>query len=67
MRLRLNQDEATYLMHQLDMWIEGYKDVIDWDEEDLDDMPPSDVVIELLRNREMAEEIRARIWNRSKR
>jgi hypothetical protein len=54
-------------MHQLDMWIEGYSDVIDWDADGLEDMPPPDVVVELLRNREMAEVIRGRIWKRTKR
>ena len=57
-RLRLSRDEADYLMLQLDMWIEGYKDI--------DDEMPTDVIIELLQNREMAEGIRDRIWKRSK-
>ena len=58
MRLRLSRDEADYLMHQLDMWIEGYKDI--------DEDTPAEVVLELLHNREMAEDIRDRIWRRTK-
>ncbi len=58
MRLRLSRGEADYLMHQLDMWIEGYKDI--------DEEMPTDVVVELLGNREMAEAIRGRIWKRNK-
>ncbi len=58
MKIRLSREEATYLKDQLDMWIEGYSDISQ-------DMP-SDVVVELLRNREMAEVIRDRIWRRTK-
>ena len=58
MRLRLSREEATYLKDQLDMWIEGYKDI--------DGEMPSDVVVELLRPREMAEGIRDRIWRRTR-
>ncbi len=59
MRLRLSRDEAEYLKDQLDMWIEGYQDVVSWD----DDIEP-DVVTKMLHDRETAERIRGRIWKR---
>ena len=65
MRLRLSRDEAEYLKDQLDMWIEGYRDVIDWDDAG-DDTPP-DVIVKILQHREMAERIRGRIWKHARR
>ncbi len=59
MRIKLSDNEATYLKDQLDMWIEGYADI--------DDDMPSEVVLELLANREMAQRIRERIWRRGRR
>ena len=47
------------------MWIEGYQDVADW-ENDGDDIPP-DVIVKMLSHREMAERIRGRIWKHARR
>ncbi len=66
MRLRLSRDEAEYLKDQLDMWIEGYQDVVDWDD-DASDVPPPDVIVKMLYHREMAERIRGRIWKHGRR
>ena len=60
MRIKLSEDEATYLKDQLDMWIEGYADIDD-------DNMPTEVILELLHNRETAEKIRERIWRRGRR
>ncbi len=62
MRLRLSRDEAEYLKDQLDMWIEGYQDTVNWDDE-----TPPDVVERMLSHREMAERIRGRIWKHGRR
>ena len=60
MWIRLTSKQAEYLKDQLDMWIEGYKDVITDD----DDPIPTEVVAEMLRNRETAERIRNKVWRR---
>ena len=58
MRIRLSADEARYLRDQLDIWIEGYKDI--------DDEMPIDVLTALLYHRELAERIRGKLWNRNR-
>ena len=58
MRIRFSREEAIYLKDQLDMWIEGYKDI--------DGEMPSDVVVQLLEHREIAEVIRERLWKRTR-
>jgi hypothetical protein len=56
MYIKLTSEEGVYLKDQLDTWIEGYKDI--------EGEIPSDVVLELLHNREMAERIRERVWRK---
>lgn len=50
----MTTEEAEYLKDQLVIWIEGFSDI--------DDEMPNSVVLELLHHREMAENIRQRIW-----
>ncbi len=63
MWIRLTSKQAEYLKDQLDMWIEGYKDVIT-DDDEFEDPIPTEVVEEMLRNRETAERIRNKVWRR---